>query len=244
MESLLVASFIAGVLTVLVPCLLPLLPVVIGGSLASDSTVKRNPYIIIGSLIASVVLFTIIIELTSSLFYIPQTFWEYFAGTLILLIGLTFIFPRMWGRLPFMANANIRSNQLLGKGVQRSGKMGDILIGLSLGPVFTTCSPTYLIIIAIVLPQGLLEGMIYLFAYALGLGVVLLFIALLGQTAVEKLGVFAKDSGWFRTTMGILMIIIALLIFTGLDKELATFLLDIGFIDVTQFELDISPEDL
>src|SRR3990167_6176774 len=35
--ALLVISFIAGILTVLAPCVLPLLPVIVGGSLAGGS---------------------------------------------------------------------------------------------------------------------------------------------------------------------------------------------------------------
>ena len=80
MESLLIASFIAGFLTVLAPCLLPLLPVVIGGSLGGA---KRNAYIIIGSLLLSVIVFSIIIEGLSTLFYIPQDVWVYIAGALV-----------------------------------------------------------------------------------------------------------------------------------------------------------------
>ncbi len=239
MESLLFASFVAGFLTVLAPCLLPLLPVVIGGSLVGGN--KRNPYIIIGSLLLSVVLFTLIIEGLSLLFYIPPYIWSYIAATLVLLVGLSFLAPSLWTNLPFIRKLANKSNTTLGKGTQRKGILGDVTIGASLGPAFSSCSPTFLIILAIVLPRGFFEGLLYLIVYALGLGVVLLFIALLGQKAIEKLNIFADGGGWFKKIMGIIMIIIAIMIYAGFDKTVGSLLLDIGLFDTTQLELMVQP---
>lgn len=237
-ESLLLASFVAGFLTVLAPCLLPLLPVVIGGTFASENNIKRGPYLVIASLLVSIIIFTLIIEFTSSFIYIPTEFWHYFAGILVLFVGLTFLFPSVWSGA-LISRFSVWSNKLLGKNIKRSGAVGDILIGSSLGPVFSACSPTYLLIIAIILPSGFFEGLLYLFAYVLGLGVVLLFIALLGQTAVEKLRILSKEKGYFKITLGIVMIIIAVAIFTGFDKKFGTFLFDAGFFDATQLEIDV-----
>ena len=238
MSSLLIASFVAGFLTVLVPCLLPLLPVVIGGSLTSTKEVKRNPYIIITALLVSVVLFTLIIDTIASFIYVPTEFWRYFGATLILILGVIFLFPNLWYKLPFVSKFSISSNVALGKHLKKRGMGGDILIGASLGPVFTSCSPTWLLIVATVLPASFFDGLSYLFAYALGLGVVLLFITLVGQKAIERLGILADERGTFKKTMGVILIVIALVIFVGWDKVFAEYLLDLGFIDITQFELE------
>ena len=240
LESLLIASFVAGFLTVLAPCILPLLPVVIGGSLTGTSKIKRNPYTIISALLISIIVFTLIIHSVSSFFYVPETVWSTISGTLILFVGLTFIFPKIWTHLPFTSKFSIASNKALGKGIKRSGFWGDAIIGVSLGPIFTSCSPTYFIILAVVLPNTILVGIVYLLAYVLGLGVILLFIALIGQAVVEKLGIFASDNSKFKLVMGILMIIIAIAIYTGYNKKLTTQLLDGGFIDVTKYELEIT----
>ena len=53
------------------------------------------------------------------------------------------------------------------------------MVGLSLGPVFSSCSPTYAIILAVILPASFLTGLLNLFAYVLGLSIALLVIALL-----------------------------------------------------------------
>ena len=73
--------------------------------------------------------------------------------------------------------------------------------------------------------------------YCLGLGVVLLFISLVGDTFIQKLNILASDKGYFKKIVGVIIVLIAILIYTGLDKEFASVLLDWGFIDVTQFEI-------
>ena len=238
-ESLLIASFVAGFLTVLAPCLLPLLPVVVGGSVMSTDTRKRNPYIIIGSLLISIVLFTLIIEGITTFIYVPQTFWTSLAGVLILLIGIAFIYPGLWTKIPGIAKLATTSNRGIGVGAKRQDMIGDSIIGLSLGPAFSSCSPTYLIILAVILPGNFLSGLLYLIAYVIGLGVTLLFIALIGQSITEKLGILAGEKSWFRITIGIVMLLIAIAILTGFDKEINSYLLDLGLFDATQFELDI-----
>ncbi len=237
---LLFASFIAGALTVLAPCILPLLPVVVGGSLSSNTQNRRNPYIIIGSLAVSVIAFTLIIQGISSLFYVPDSVWRYFSGTLILIVGISFLFPSLWIKIPLVSKLSLSSNKTLGTGFQRKDVMGDAIMGASLGPVFTSCSPTYFLILASVLPKSFIEGFIYLSAYTIGLSVVLLFIVLIGDKIISKISNLASGEGKFKKIVGILIIASAILLYTGLDKELSTLILDLNlFIDTTSIEKNI-----
>lgn len=240
MESILLASFIAGFLTVLAPCILPFLPIVIGGSFTGK---RRSPYVVIASLLLSIIIFTFIIEGLTSLFYIPQETWHIISGTLVLLVGLTFLFPGFWARLPIIKRLSITSNRAMSAGGNRQGVVGDIVIGAALGPAFSACSPTYLIILAAILPATPLLGLLYLGMYVLGLGVVLLFIALLGQSVIEKLTIVANENGWFKRGMGILLILIAIVILTGFDETISIFLLDTGLYDFSQLELSIDQQE-
>ncbi|MCY4577061.1 MAG: sulfite exporter TauE/SafE family protein [Candidatus Kaiserbacteria bacterium] len=229
MLGLFFISFIAGILTVFVPCIFPLLPVIIGGSV-SDS--KRNSYVIIGSLVVAIVLFTIIIKVSSDVFGVPTEFWNYISGALVALVGLTFIFPNMWSHVPFVAGLHKNSNSLLSRGYGKSGFFGDSIIGSALAPAFTSCSPTYLLILAVILPNNLLQGSIYLFAYALGVGTILLFASLIGQSIVQKLGWLSDGSNVFRKIIGVVIFVVGIMLITGYDKVFAAWLLDIGFIDL------------
>lgn len=226
-------SFIAGILTVLAPCVLPLLPVIVGGSLTTGS--RRRAYTICISLGISVILFTLILKASTVFINIPQDFWEWFSGGILILFGVVLLFPRLWDDLGFVNVMNRSSNRLLATGYQRNSFWGDVVMGAALGPVFSSCSPTYFVILATVLPQSFGMGFADLIAYGVGLSGFLLIIAIAGQKLVDKLGVAIDPSGWFRRGIGVLFIVVGLGVATGVEANLEAWLLNRGF-DVTVIE--------
>lgn len=78
MFIIILISFFSGILTVLAPCVLPLLPVILGGSLAGQS--KKRPYVIIASLILSLLLFTLLLKASTVLIDVDPIVWDYVAG--------------------------------------------------------------------------------------------------------------------------------------------------------------------
>jgi cytochrome c biogenesis protein CcdA len=94
MTTIIFISFFSGILTVLAPCVLPLLPVILGGSLAGQS--NRRPYIIIASLILSLLLFTLLLKASTVLIHVDPVVWEYVSGGLLVLFSITLIFPKVW----------------------------------------------------------------------------------------------------------------------------------------------------
>ena len=133
--TLLIVSFIAGVLTVLAPCVLPLLPVVVGTSLSARSRV--TPYIVVGSLAVSIILFTYLLKVSTAFIMVPEAFWQYLSGGILFFFGLVLLFPALWERLPGVARLSTSSNSLVGTGYQKKSIAGDVLIGAALGPVFS-----------------------------------------------------------------------------------------------------------
>ena len=227
--TLFVISFIAGVLTVLAPCILPLLPVVVGSSVGARS--KATPYIVIGSLALSILLFTYLLKASTAFIIIPQYVWGYISGGILVAFGLVMFFPQIWEGLPFNRKANANANKLVGAGYQKKSFWGDALMGAALGPVFSSCSPTYFVILATVLPASFFLGTLYLLAYIAGLVLVLILIALLGQRLTSKLQIAADSRSWFKRGIGLLFLVVGIFIMTGLDKDLETWVLDRGYID-------------
>ncbi len=232
--SLLIVSFAAGILTVLAPCILPLLPVVIGSSAGARS--KSTPFIVIGSLAASILIFTYLLKASTAFIEIPPYVWSYISGGILVGFGLILVFPKLWGSLSFISKTSSGANKLVGDGYQKKSVWGDVLIGAALGPVFSTCSPTYFVILATVLPASFLLGTIYLLAYIAGLVLVLGLIAILGQKFTNKLLVAADSHGKFKKVIGLLFVLVGIFIITGLDKKLETKVLDSGYFDITQVE--------
>lgn len=232
--TFLAISFIAGVLTVLAPCILPLLPVVIGSSASGRS--KATPYIVVASLGVSIILFTYILKASTVFIMVPPEVWMYVSGGILFIFGLTLVFPNLWDKVPGIAKLSIGSNKLLGAGYQKKSVWGDILIGAALGPVFSTCSPTYFVILASVLPASFLLGTVYLLTYTLGLSLILLFIALLGERFAAKLSGFSDPNSTFKRGLGVLFVVLGLLIISGYEKKLETAILDGGYFDITKIE--------
>ncbi len=230
--ELLITSFFAGVLTILAPCILPLLPVIVGGSLPEHG---KKPYkkalTITASLAISVLVFSLLLKATTALLGVPQMVWQTISGVIVLLFGLNLLFPIYWDKLMVKTRLNIVSTNLMIKSNTKEGTARDILLGASLGPVFSSCSPTYALIVAVVLPQSFAKGFIYLVAYSIGLALALLVIALAGQKLITRLGWATKPNGLFMRMLGITFILVGIAVMTGYDKDVQTYILEGGFYD-------------
>lgn len=241
--ALLIASFFAGVLTVAAPCILPLLPVVIGGAALQEDKARSKWFhavVITASLAVSVIVFTLLLKATTALLGVPQEVWSVLSGLIVISLGVYFLFPNLWDSFSAKVGFSSKTNTLMGKSFAQKGVARDILIGASLGPVFSSCSPTYALIVALVLPQSFAQGFVYLLSYALGLASALLLLALLGSRLVSALGWLSNPHGLFKKIIGILFIVVGLMVLLGYDKTVQTYVLEQGWYDpIIQLEQKI-----
>jgi len=248
MLSLILLSFVAGILTVTAPCVLTLLPVIVGGSIArtsSDTAVAERqwfrPVVIATSLAGSVIIFTLLLKATTAFLGVPQLVWQIIAGVILGIFGLTLVFPSLWERFMLATGIQNRANAAMNRSYSRGGLGGDVMLGAALGPTFSSCSPTYALILATVLPVSFGEGLLYIVIYAVGLAIALLLIAYLGQTFARKLGWLANPNGAFKRIVGIILIAVGIAVILGLDKQFQSFVLEQGWYDpIQRFEEGIT----
>lgn len=233
MEYLLL-SLLGGVLTILAPCVLPLLPVIIGGSLTDKN--PWRPVVITGSLALSVVLFSLLLKASTALITIPPSTWKWLSGGIVLFFGLTLLFPHAWEVVSVKLNLGSKSQGALQKSSHRKGLLGMVLVGMALGPVFASCSPAYFLILGTVLQESWFWGVVNLIVYALGLSSVMLLVAITGQRFMGSLKKAADPKGLFKKILGGLFIIIGLGIIAGYDKKLEAWVIDQGYFGVTELE--------
>ncbi len=234
---LLVVSFIAGILTILAPCVLPVLPVIVGGSVSAKAKDTLRPYIITGALAVSIVLFTLLLKVSTVLANLSPNTLNYISGSLLILLGAVAVFPAWWEWLMIQLNWQAASQRFLGKGEQNKGRyVGAVLVGVALGPVFASCSPTYAFILASILPHSFLSGLINLAAYSLGLALTLLLVALLGKRVISRFSWAVDTHSWFRRGVGILFVLIGALIISGHEIGVETWVANHLPFDETKIE--------
>lgn len=241
---LLITSFLAGVLTVFAPCVLILLPVIVGSSLATDADKKIDrlkPYIISISLGVSVLLFTLLLKASTLLINVDPQVWKSVSGGIVIILGISLLFPLMWAKISAKIGLENGSNTMLSRVTKKSGVGGYILTGAALGPVFSACSPVYALILATVLPINLALGLVYMTLYATGLSLALLAIALGGRRLTKRLNFTAKPNGWFRRSLAILLILVGLAVITGVDKKVQTWILIHVPLNSTKLEEKLIP---
>src|SRR4030042_5660510 len=135
MAILLAFSFLSGVVTVLSPCILPVLPIVLSSSAASG---KQRPLGVITGLIISFSIFTLLITQIVSLLGLSANTLRIIAVSVIGLLGLSMIIPKLseivekaLSFLPRLAGSNQHEG---------NGFMPGFITGLSLGLVWAPCA--------------------------------------------------------------------------------------------------------
>lgn len=230
----LLLSFAAGLLTVLAPCVLPVLPIIIGGTIGDHA--HRNPVVITASLAVAVVAFTLILKVSTLFVNIPELLWHSISGIIIIGFGVITVFPTLWERLSARFAFGNSADKLLSGAVRSKSRSSDILLGLALGPVFSSCSPTYFVILADVLPKSFAAGLVDLIVYAIGLSLGLLELCYLGKRAIGKAAWAANPHGVFKRSIGVIFLLVGVMIATGFDRTIQTYAADHGYFDTTRVE--------
>jgi len=231
--SLVILAFLAGAFTVLAPCVVSIIPILLART-ATSSRYARSLRVIAG-LSLSIIVFSLLLKSSTLLIDVPTYFWSILSGAIILLFGLVTIFPKLWENLSLRTGIATSSQKGLSKATAKGGVWGDFLIGASFGPIFSACSPTYALIVASILPASPIEGLGYLLAFVLGLGIMLFMISVFGQKLISRLGWGINPNGIFRKALGIVLIVVGVFIVTGLDKTLLSYLVQSGFYDFQIF---------
>lgn len=236
-------ALVAGALSILAPCVVGLLPVLIGRSVSPGAR-AHSAALVIAGLSVSIFVFSALLKGTTWLIDVPQYVWQWIAGGILIAFGVVSLVPSLWDavssrlRLATLGGSGVRT------GMERQSRFGDVLLGASLGPVFSACSPTYGVIAAVILPASPAEGFVYLGAYVAGLAIMMGVVVFGGRSAVSSLGWGIDPRGWFRRTLGVLFILLGIAIGTGLDKDVLSYVVQAGWFDwQVGFEDAITPSE-
>lgn len=209
-------SALAGVLTVLAPCVLPLLPVIVGGSVTGRG--RWRPYVVAGSLVVSLIVFTLALKASTLFINVPPRVWTLLSGIAVIGIGVAMLAPNLWDRAMGALGMD-RSKELLREANRGDGLGSAILTGVALGPVFSSCSPTYAWVIATILPVSWTEGVVALAIYCTTLAATLLAVSLAGRKILSRFAWARDPRGAFQRGVAVAMIVVGVAVATGLDAR-------------------------
>lgn len=206
-----------------------MLPILLGSSYEWREKFV-NSFTIIFSLIASIFIFTIVLKWVFGLILdteILQLIWALIIG----IYGLFLLFPHIWTQISQKIGL-----AKIGPKSQKTGFLWNILLWASLGPIFTSCTPTYLLILGTILPQSLFTGSLALLAYCLGFAFVLLLVSYFWKNLTKKITGISAEKSLFKKILGILCIILAILIATGQMKKFEQNLTENGITGLANIE--------
>lgn len=217
-------ALLAGVVTIGGPCILPLLPIILGTSTAGRH--RFRPLAIVLGFILAFTVFALVFSLFGSFLGLSPDAWRYIAAGLIGLFGFLMLFPSLQARLfarlePIMAKATPSGS------LQKNDLWSGFLVGASLGAVWTPCAGPVLgsILTLVAAKQSLPQAAALLFAFALGAGIPMLLIAYGGQYAVQRVRKLSAYAGRIQQAFGFLIILVAIGLVTKADVAVQVWLL-------------------
>lgn len=225
MILLIIFAFIAGIVTILSPCILPILPIILSSSIGTTEIGKARPIGVVLGFILSFTFFTLFLSTIVRISGIPSESLRIFSVIVIALFGASMLIPKfqLWTELLFS-----RLSQFMPQSQNKTGFGGGILIGLSLGLLWTPCvGPILASVISLAVSGSVnLDAVFITLSYALGTAIPMFFIMVAGQTALRKAPWLLQNSGTIQKVFGVLMILTALAIFFNLDRKFQTFILN------------------
>lgn len=238
MTLLLLFAFLAGIVTVLSPCILPILPIVLSSGITGDHTSKSRPLGVVVGFILSFTIFTLFLSTLVRISGIPASSLRILSVVIIAGFGISLLIPKFQVLLEQLFS---KLSQFAPKNQKRTGFFGGLLVGFSLGLLWTPCvGPILASVISLAITGTVtFSAFLITLAYSTGTALPMLAIMWSGRTLLQRVPWLLANTRKIQKAFGILMILTAMAILTNFDRSFQTFILktfpQYG-IGLTQFE--------
>ncbi|MCC8934378.1 cytochrome c biogenesis CcdA family protein [Rhizobium sp. 'Codium 1'] len=229
-------AFLAGLLSLLNPCTLPLIPIVLGTAINRH---RYGPVALAAGLTISFVGIGLFVALVGFSVGLDFSLFRMVAGIVMILFGAVLLVPIAQHRMaaatgPVAAWSQAHFGQFDDKGIK-----GQFLVGLLLGAVWSPCVGPTLGAASLMAARGenLLQVTGTMIAFGVGAALPLLVIGMLSREALARSRHRLLTVGQAgKSLMGGLLVITGALVVSGFDKSIEIWLLDIAptwMIDLT-----------
>jgi cytochrome c-type biogenesis protein len=213
---------LAGVLSTLSPCVLPLLPIVLGAALTEH---RAGPLALAAGLAFSFTVVGLVVATVGFAIGLDAGVFRVAAALVLIGIGAVLIVPQLQAQVALATGPASNWTQQTFGGFSTAGLRGQFAVGLLLGAVWTPCVGPTLGAASVLAAQGENLGAVTVTMLAFGLGAGLT-LALLGLATRETMMrwrerlLAAGRTG--KLAMGAVLIATGMLILTGADKAIET----------------------
>lgn len=219
-------ALLAGLLSILSPCVLPLVPIVIGTALGKH---RFGPLALAAGLALSFVTIGLFVATVGFSLGLDQDLFRAIAAVLLLAVGITLLVPRLQLQIAAAAGPIGHWAQERLGGFSTGGLGGQFAVGLMLGAVWSPCVGPTLGAASILASRAENLTLVALTMVAFGIGAALPLLAI-GMMSREALirwrGRMLSAGGSGKMLMGGLLVVVGLLILTGLDKRIEAILVE------------------
>ncbi len=216
MGILILFAFVSGIVTILSPCILPVLPIVLSGGVAKG---RSRPLGILSGFILSFSVFTLSLTAIVKALGIPADSMRFVSVVILVLFGLVMLVPRLAGLFEMAASRLARSGSP--SGMPKAGFGGGLVVGLSLGLVWTPCvGPIMASVISLALTQKVDGGAALItLAYSLGTAIPMAAVMFGGRALMNRVPFLSRHGGGIQRVFGALVLFVGVAIGFGWDRS-------------------------
>ena len=219
-------AFLAGLLSILSPCVLPLLPLVLG---AAASEHRWGPVALAAGLALSFVSIGLFVATIGFSVGLDGGVFRTAGAILLLTIGVVLIVPRLQAGFAVAAGPASNWAEQRFSGFSKAGLWGQFGVGLLLGAVWSPCVGPTLGAASVLAAQSRDLGRVALTMALFGIGAAmpLLLLGLLSrETIMRWRGMLTGAGAAAKSSLGLILVVTSLAVLLGLDKAIETALVD------------------
>jgi cytochrome c biogenesis protein CcdA len=229
-----VLALLAGVLSLLNPCTLPLVPIVLASAVDQH---RFGPLALATGLCLAFVTVGLFVALIGFSIGLDFSVFRMIGGILLIGIGLLLLVPAAQAHFALAAGpvANWSAGRL-GE-FDDSGLKGQFVVGLLLGAVWSPCVGPTLGAASLLAARGenLGQVVIAMIAFGIGAALPLILIGSLSKAAIQRMrGQLMTIGQRGKALFGVLLLATGLLVVSGLDKRVETVLVELSPVWLTE----------
>jgi len=220
-------SFLAGLLAILSPCVLPLVPIILASAFQQH---RFGPVALVLGLSITFTVFGLLLAATGSVLGLDEEVFRLSLLILMLFIGILLVSTYLQEGLVRLANPLSQGLDSFYHRFHLTGARGQFALGLLLGGIWLPCTGPTLGLATTFASQGknLGQSVLIMVFYSIGAGLPLLAIAYGTRGLVKKKKHWMEIGKTAKMILGSALILVSGLQLTKLDKTVEAFLLTIS----------------